>query len=80
MPGLCHKSIDILPEIWRQLRINAELSGCSVRDYLSLLIDQSKPVATNDTETQTHLARIAERNRMARENRSTATGTVNTQL
>jgi len=41
---LVHKSIDVRPEVWRRLRINAELSGVPVRDYLSFLVERSKPV------------------------------------
>jgi hypothetical protein len=41
---LVHKSINIREDIWRQLRVNAHLSGCSVRAYLTHLIEQSQPL------------------------------------
>jgi macrodomain Ter protein organizer (MatP/YcbG family) len=64
---LVHKSIDIRPEVWQQARVNAELSGVALRDYLSYLItsagpvDQSDDVAMQALETETCLNREARR-------------------
>lgn len=63
---LVHKSLDIRPEVWRQLRINAELSGVPLRDYLSYLIESSRPVSESDGDSQAMLARVVEENRQAR--------------
>ena len=62
---LVHKSLSIHPDIWKKLRVNAELSGVPSRDFLALLIDRSTPVevAGND---RLHLQRISELQRAAR--------------
>jgi len=62
---LVHKSVDVRPEIWRKLRINAELSGVSLRDYLTWVIDSSVP-ADDDPTAVSDLQRICERNRTAK--------------
>ena len=41
---LAHMTIDIRPELWRRARINAELSGVPLRDYISYLLITSKPI------------------------------------
>ena len=46
--GLVHKSVYIRPEVWQQLRINAGVSGCSLRDYLTYLIQTSVPVGADE--------------------------------
>lgn len=66
MNTLVHKSISIRPEVWKRLRINAELSNVSVRDYLSFLIEQSEPVPEKDTTARGVLDQAAENNRRAR--------------
>jgi len=63
---LVHKSIDVRPEVWKRLRVNAELSGVAVRDYLSYLIEQAKPVPERDAPAQELLRRVAETNSSAR--------------
>jgi len=50
--ALTHKSINIREEVWRQLRINAELTGVPVRDYLTFIILNSKPVDEQDEKAQ----------------------------
>lgn len=44
MSKLVHKSVNVLPEVWQQLKINAELSDMCLRDYLTYLIRSSEPV------------------------------------
>jgi macrodomain Ter protein organizer (MatP/YcbG family) len=61
---LVHKSIDVRPEIWRRLRINAELSGAAVRDYLAYVIERAEPVA--DATGHALLQEIAVTNRASR--------------
>jgi hypothetical protein len=68
---LVHKSVCVQEEIWRKLRINAELSGVSVRDYLSYLIFNSQPVASNDLEAYQQLEALAKDNQAARQKTTT---------
>lgn len=44
MQKLVHKSVYIEPDVWQRLKINAELSDLTLRDYLRLLILDSKPI------------------------------------
>ncbi|MEM9109134.1 MAG: hypothetical protein AAGC72_03850 [Planctomycetota bacterium] len=44
MSSLVHKSVYIEPEVWQRLKINAELSDLTLRDYLRQLIMSSEPV------------------------------------
>lgn len=63
---LVHKSIDVRPEIWRTLRLHAELSDVAVRDYLSWLIEQSQPVE-GEGVARDQLDAVVLRNRQVRE-------------
>lgn len=49
---LIHKSVDVLPATWKKLRINAELTGVPLRDYLTYLIQQSEPIEDSDTKNR----------------------------
>jgi hypothetical protein len=62
---LVHKSVDVRPEVWRKLRIHAELSDVSVRDYLSYLIEGSEPVTPQDAGRWSGLQDAAKANRAA---------------
>jgi len=44
MQSLVHKSVYIEPEVWQRLKINAELSDLTLRDYLRQLILGSNPI------------------------------------
>jgi len=63
--GLVHKSVEIRPEVWRKLRINAELSGVPVRDFITYLIEQSQPIPENDQHLYPLLLNAKEANRRA---------------
>lgn len=63
---LAHKSIDVRPEVWRRLRVNAELSGVPVRDYLTYLIERADPVPEKDGAAQESLRRVMAANSSAR--------------
>lgn len=63
---LVHKSIDVRPEVWRILRVNAELSGVALRDYLTFLIERSSPIETSNAAMQSDLQAAIERNQQAR--------------
>jgi hypothetical protein len=65
--GLVHKSINIREEVWRQLRINAELTGVPVRDFLTYLIVTSQPVQEDDAKAREQLAAVARANEAARQ-------------
>jgi hypothetical protein len=67
---LVHKSVYVRPEVWQKLKLNALASGVSVRDYLSLLIEQAAPVDSSDRDTLTQLDEIVSANAMARRMRS----------
>lgn len=60
-----HKSINIRPEVWKQARINAELSGVALRDYLSYLIVSGGPIDAADEEARHALEREQQLNRSA---------------
>ena len=62
---LLHKSVHVLPQVWRQLRINSEISGVSLRDFLTYLINNSRPVTDQDAENRKVLEVICEQNRQA---------------
>lgn len=54
---LTHKTVDIRPDVWRTLRLNAELSHCRLRDYLTFLIMHSRPLSTDQRKTIETIAR-----------------------
>lgn len=64
--ALTHKSINVREEVWRQLRINAELTGVPVRDFLSYLILKSQPVPEEDRDAREELSLVAKANEEAR--------------
>lgn len=64
---LAHKTIDIRPELWRRARINAELSGVPLRDYLSYLLVSCEPVVEADDERRAILEEQTRLNREARQ-------------
>jgi hypothetical protein len=64
--ALTHKSINIREEVWRQLRINAELTGVPVRDFLTYLIVNSQPVPEDDRTAREQLGTVARANEDAR--------------
>ncbi len=64
---LAHKTIDIRPELWRQARINAELSEVALRDYISYLLTTCRPVSEGDTEQRAILSAQVRLNREARQ-------------
>jgi len=63
---LVHKSIAVRAEIWRKLRLNAELSGVPLRDYLTWLVEQSGPVSESDASARAQLSRTTSLNECAR--------------
>ena len=64
--ALTHKSINIREEVWRQLRINAELTGVPVRDFLTYLIVNSQPISEGDHVAREQLAAVGKSNEEAR--------------
>ncbi|MFN3166134.1 MAG: hypothetical protein ACE37H_03615 [Phycisphaeraceae bacterium] len=48
MSKLVHKSVYIEPEVWRRLKVNAELSDLPLRDYLRMLILTGQPTGNNE--------------------------------
>lgn len=64
--ALTHKSINIREEVWRQLRINAELTGVPVRDFLTYLIVNSHPISGSDHAAREQLAAVGKSNEEAR--------------
>jgi macrodomain Ter protein organizer (MatP/YcbG family) len=60
--ALVHKSVDVRLEVWRKLRLNAELSGVPLRDYLSYLIERSRPVLEGDAEAMAALRQTSQAN------------------
>lgn len=62
---LIHKSVYVRQEVWRKLRLNSELSGVPLRDYLTYLIERSVPASSCDPEARRELDHIAELNRAA---------------
>ena len=65
--ALAHKSVAVRPEVWRKLRINAELSGVSVRDYLSYLVERSFPIDAKDAGACALLQSLSLANQRARD-------------
>jgi len=63
--ALVHKSVEIRPEVWRKLRVNAELSGVPVRDFITYLIEQSQPIHETDQALRPLLLNAKESNRQA---------------
>jgi hypothetical protein len=58
---LVHKSLSIHPQIWRKLRIHAELSDVPLRDFLAYLIDRSSPIGVQtSSEDRLRLQQIVE--------------------
>ncbi len=57
MSKLVHKSVYIEPEVWRRLKVNAELSDLTLRDYLRQLILSSRPIHA-ETDTGLHQTTI----------------------
>jgi hypothetical protein len=64
---LAHKTIDVRPELWRQARINAELSGVPLRDYISYLLTVCEPVGKDETARRAILDDQVRLNREARQ-------------
>jgi hypothetical protein len=64
--ALVHKTIDVRPEVWKKLRINAELSDVPVRDFLTYLVEKSQPIGPGDAQELEQLNRVKEANRLAR--------------
>jgi len=62
-----HKSVDVRSDVWRKLRINAEMSEVPVRDFLAYLIERSEPVTDDDLEANAILGRVAKANREAQQ-------------
>jgi hypothetical protein len=60
---LVHKTVDVRPEVWKKLRLHAEMSGVHLRDYLTHLIEASSPVLAEDDPSKQSLAQAAEANR-----------------
>lgn len=63
---LVHKSVYIRSDVWRRLRINAELSDCSLRDYLTYLIELSDPIDDADGNALTRIDQVIKANRLPR--------------
>ena len=60
-----HKSVDVRSEVWRKLRVNAELSAVPVRDFLAYLIERSEAVKSEDEGVVLMLSKISAANRAA---------------
>lgn len=75
---IVHKSINVLPEVWRRLRLNAELSDTSLRTYLTHLALNSEPCDPSDELLREQLRQIDDRYSRARRDRSRITEAVNT--
>ena len=76
--SVVHKSINVLPQVWRRLRLNAELSDTSLRTYLTHLALNSEPCDPGDERLRKQLDQIDERYRRARRDRCTIPEAVNT--
>lgn len=63
---LVHKSIRLRPELWLKARINAATSDCSLRDYISYLLEYSEPVEDNSPQAD-KLSRTIESNLQCRD-------------
>ncbi len=70
--SLVHKSVDVRADVWQKLRVNAEMSGCSVRDYLTYLIEQSNPIDAKSQHAIDILKDVGEMNRYARSQKNQA--------
>lgn len=64
---LIHKSVCVREEVWRRLRINSELSGVAVRDYLTYVILTSQPVVTGDPEAKQQMEAVVRENQRIRQ-------------
>lgn len=64
---LVQKSVRIPPSTWKHLRLNAELSGVALRDYLTYLIDKSEPIDHADEAVLQRMSVIVATNRAAGE-------------
>jgi macrodomain Ter protein organizer (MatP/YcbG family) len=64
---LIHKSIDVRREVWTRLKVNAELSGVALRDYLSYLALASGPVDPAESPSRQALDAEVRRNGAARQ-------------
>ena len=65
--ALVIKSVGVQRKVWEQLRINAELSGVTVRDFLSYLIVNSRPVQDDNPQEREQLLAIGRANKQARQ-------------
>lgn len=62
---LVHKSVHVRREVWQKLRLHSEMSGVPLRDFLTYLIEASKPVTSDQGPDRDALERVAELNRKA---------------
>lgn len=65
--GLVHKSVNVRPEVWRQLRINAERSGVPIRDFLAFVVENSEPILSAEDPRSITLRKSMELNKSAAE-------------
>ena len=63
---LVHKSLSVRPEVWRKLRLDAELSGAPLRDFFTYLVERAAPVSAADREAVSQLQSITKSNAAAR--------------
>ena len=63
---LVHKSVWVPQAAWHRLRLNAEISHCNVRDFLTYLIENSSAVNGSDPQEAELLRRTVEANRTAK--------------
>jgi len=63
---LLHKSVYVLDEVWRKARMNAVASRCSVRDYITYVLNNSCPVDLSDPNQAATLRHLSEINEAAR--------------
>ena len=75
---LVHKSVYIRPEVWKKLKLAALVSGFTVRDYLTYLIEQAEPIELSDQDARSRLEHIATVNDEARQKRPLQRRAVNT--
>lgn len=69
---LVHKSVTVHSDVWRRLRLNAELSGVAVRDFLAFIINISSPIIeSEDPESFKKLKDLARQQRQARNSQRT---------
>ena len=61
------KSVGVQRKVWDQLRINAELSGVPLRDFITYLILNSRPIPEEDRVARGELSTIGRSNREARQ-------------